>query len=331
MKHPFTGANQAGLILRIVRGKYDPIPSFYSKDLSDIVAKCLTRDTRKRPSIHDLLEMDVIKKKAKTLDLKIPTKDEVMSSIENQRNEMITTFQRKKTEVDDKPNKEIPLKQKSKSDKPSDKGLASKAKDSNLQNYKNDIPRKGSKSGFGKQDNKTEHQIKVEQLENQLEEKKKKHEDFLKKRDGNKATTKDHLPPSYLKEPEIVKNLSEGDKKNKKKDSSGNINVNKSALAVEVPKASNQKVIKPGMKHADSDIVIDKPKKLPQTSQDNRNKTTVKQSEDVSKSGSRQRGSAAGTTLSRQAQLAASKGAELKKKVAEQKTSKNNKKDIEEV
>lgn len=58
LKHPFTGANQAGLILRIVRGKYEPIPSFYSKDLADIVAKCLQRDTRKRPSIHELLELD---------------------------------------------------------------------------------------------------------------------------------------------------------------------------------------------------------------------------------------------------------------------------------
>jgi len=95
LKHPFTGMNQAGLILRIVRGKYEPIPSFYSKDLSDLIANWLQRDTRKRFSIHEILAQDSVKKKAKILGITIPTKDEVLLSIEQQKNQIMTVFQRK--------------------------------------------------------------------------------------------------------------------------------------------------------------------------------------------------------------------------------------------
>ena len=85
LKHPFTGANQAGLILRIVRGKYEPIPTFYSKDLSDVIDKWLQKDTRKRLSIQEILDLDIVKKKAKGLNISIPSKEEVISSIENQK------------------------------------------------------------------------------------------------------------------------------------------------------------------------------------------------------------------------------------------------------
>lgn len=335
LKHPFTGANQAGLILRIVRGKYEPIPSFYSKDLAEIVAKCLTRDTRKRPSIHDLLELDSVQKKARTLNIKIPKKDEVIASIENQKNEMITTFQRKKTDIEPKSKspKESKFSSKGRGDRSTkDKGLVNKSKESNLQSYKNDIPGKG-KNTATKQDNKTEHQIKIEQLESELQEKKKKHEDYLKKRDSTKISNNDHLPPSYLKEPEIVKNFSEGDKKNKgRKELSGNLNNgkyanNKTALACDLPKTTNgQKVIKPGMKHAESEIVIQKPKKVPNTSQENRNKTTNDVAKNLRTRGTQQTG------LSRQAINASRKGSDIqKKKVAKEKKEKAKKKDIDEV
>lgn len=94
MKHPFTAANQAGLILRIVRGVYDPIPSVYSKDLHDLVSKCLQRETRKRPSVFEILELESVKKNAKLLSIQIPSKDDVLNSIESQKNEFITTFQK---------------------------------------------------------------------------------------------------------------------------------------------------------------------------------------------------------------------------------------------
>lgn len=329
LKHPFTGANQAGLILRIVRGKYEPIPSFYSKDLADVVAKCLQRDTRKRPSIHELLEMDCVKKKAKTLNIVIPSKDEVVASIENQKNEMMTTFQRKKTEVEPKVKsaRDTPTSSKTKSTKES--SLSKKGKDSNL--VKEDSA-KQKKLSSNKTEIKSEHQIKIEELENKVQERKKKHEDFLKKRESTKSTPKDNIAASYLRDPEINKVKSEGNKKSKEKSKDGDLSDGKyagrSPLAVDVPKTSNnQRVVRPGIKHADSDLDIKKPKNTPQSSQEVRNKTSV----DVSKN-LRNRAGQQTTGLSRQAQLAARKGSDLYKKKAVQEQKHNAyKKEVEDV
>jgi hypothetical protein len=38
---PFKAADMNGLYKRIISGKYAPIPSTYSKDLSDVVKACL--------------------------------------------------------------------------------------------------------------------------------------------------------------------------------------------------------------------------------------------------------------------------------------------------
>jgi NIMA (never in mitosis gene a)-related kinase len=56
LRHPFEANNQGALILKIVRGKFDPIPSTFSKELSDMVNALLTRDYKKRPSIQEVLE-----------------------------------------------------------------------------------------------------------------------------------------------------------------------------------------------------------------------------------------------------------------------------------
>ena len=56
LRHPFEANNQGALILKIVRGKFDPSPSTFSKELSDMVNALLTRDYKKRPSIQEVLE-----------------------------------------------------------------------------------------------------------------------------------------------------------------------------------------------------------------------------------------------------------------------------------
>ena len=55
LRHPFDAVNQGALILKIIRGKYAPIPAVYSKTLKDIVDQCLLKDYKRRPSIHDIL------------------------------------------------------------------------------------------------------------------------------------------------------------------------------------------------------------------------------------------------------------------------------------
>jgi len=51
LRHPFESNNQGALILKIVRGKYAPIPALYSRQLSELVDKLLCKDYKKRPGI----------------------------------------------------------------------------------------------------------------------------------------------------------------------------------------------------------------------------------------------------------------------------------------
>ena len=51
-KYPFEATNQGALVLKIIRGKYNPIPNTYSQELKEIVDMCLCRDYKKRPYAH---------------------------------------------------------------------------------------------------------------------------------------------------------------------------------------------------------------------------------------------------------------------------------------
>ena len=55
-RHPFEATNQAALIMKIINGKYPPIPSTnYSPELIEIANLCLIRDYKKRPSAKAIL------------------------------------------------------------------------------------------------------------------------------------------------------------------------------------------------------------------------------------------------------------------------------------
>lgn len=49
LQHAFAADNLLGLVYKIVQGKIDPIPDFYSKDLQNLVNTLMTKDTKKRP------------------------------------------------------------------------------------------------------------------------------------------------------------------------------------------------------------------------------------------------------------------------------------------
>jgi NIMA (never in mitosis gene a)-related kinase 1/4/5 len=55
LRHPFEAQNQGALILKILRGKFNPILPSYSRSLHEMVEKLLQKDPRKRPSIQDIL------------------------------------------------------------------------------------------------------------------------------------------------------------------------------------------------------------------------------------------------------------------------------------
>ena len=55
LRHPFEAKNQAELLLKIVKGKYERLPKKYSKDLGDIVHSCLMKDYNRRPAIEEII------------------------------------------------------------------------------------------------------------------------------------------------------------------------------------------------------------------------------------------------------------------------------------
>lgn len=50
-KHPFEATNQGALIMKIVRAKFNPIPTNYSQSLKNLVEQLLQKDQKKRPGI----------------------------------------------------------------------------------------------------------------------------------------------------------------------------------------------------------------------------------------------------------------------------------------
>ena len=55
LKLPYEAKSLPLLTLKIINGKYDPIPDFYSKELNSIVQSLLFVDNEKRPSVTDIL------------------------------------------------------------------------------------------------------------------------------------------------------------------------------------------------------------------------------------------------------------------------------------
>jgi len=55
LEPPFNADSLACLALRIVRGNYNPVSTFYSKDLRTLVDSMLQNDVNKRPSVHQIL------------------------------------------------------------------------------------------------------------------------------------------------------------------------------------------------------------------------------------------------------------------------------------
>ena len=62
-KMPFNANSLPSLSLKIIRGYYQPPPSSYSKDLIDLVKRCLNLDPKKRPTAESILKLPFIKKR----------------------------------------------------------------------------------------------------------------------------------------------------------------------------------------------------------------------------------------------------------------------------
>ena len=66
-KHPFEANNQGALILKIMNSSPENLNNYYSKDLKDLIYLLLEKDSRKRPSCKDILNLDFVRNKLKSL------------------------------------------------------------------------------------------------------------------------------------------------------------------------------------------------------------------------------------------------------------------------
>ena len=64
-KMPFNANSFPMLSVKILRGNYTPPPAVYTKDLREIVSKCLLVDPKKRPTIQAILRMPIIQNRIK--------------------------------------------------------------------------------------------------------------------------------------------------------------------------------------------------------------------------------------------------------------------------
>ena len=67
LKHAFVADNLLGLVFKIVQEKHEPVSQTgrYSQDLSDLIDRLLEKDPQRRPSVREILKMDLIRRKAK--------------------------------------------------------------------------------------------------------------------------------------------------------------------------------------------------------------------------------------------------------------------------
>jgi NIMA (never in mitosis gene a)-related kinase len=80
-KHPFEATNQAALLLKILRGKFNPISSGYSAEMTEIVEACLCKDYRKRPSADALLNRPALIAKARALNINIGSESKAINEV----------------------------------------------------------------------------------------------------------------------------------------------------------------------------------------------------------------------------------------------------------
>ena len=61
LKMPFEGNNIAALSIKIMKGKYDPIPNKYSKNMSNLIKNMLNIDQKLRPNITEVMQNPLVK------------------------------------------------------------------------------------------------------------------------------------------------------------------------------------------------------------------------------------------------------------------------------
>ena len=88
LRHAFDSNNMKGLVMKILRGSYPPIPSCYSENLTSLLAEMLQRDPARRPSIKKILEKDFLNERIASLLSHTVAKHELAKSLQKSQEDL---------------------------------------------------------------------------------------------------------------------------------------------------------------------------------------------------------------------------------------------------
>ena len=63
LRCPFDARDMRGLVIKILRGAYPPLPRSFSSELGSLVSTCLARKPAQRPSVNQLLAMPIVRRR----------------------------------------------------------------------------------------------------------------------------------------------------------------------------------------------------------------------------------------------------------------------------
>ena len=76
-KMPFNANSLPMFSIKIMRGQYTPPSNIYTKDLREIVSKCLMIDPKRRPTIVQILSMPIIQHRMQNFKDSLSIKNDI--------------------------------------------------------------------------------------------------------------------------------------------------------------------------------------------------------------------------------------------------------------
>ena len=81
LRCPFDAKDMRGLVIKILRGAYPPLPRGFSAELGDLVNRCLARQPARRPTVNELLMLPVVRRRIECFLTDAQRNDELLSLI----------------------------------------------------------------------------------------------------------------------------------------------------------------------------------------------------------------------------------------------------------
>lgn len=110
LQHAFEAQNMKGLVVKILRGQYQPISSTYSRNLKEVIDRMLQKDPNKRPSVNQILKLPFLQDRIKRLLPEDYWNEEFSHTIIHGRGNALVGFGAGRVGIPGKPVSGVPLK-----------------------------------------------------------------------------------------------------------------------------------------------------------------------------------------------------------------------------